>query len=89
VTVAEAVLGAKVDVPTLEGTKTLTIPPGSSSGQKLRLRGQGVPGPGGQGDGDLFAVLKVVVPKNVDEESLRLIREFAARNPSDPRAGLW
>ena len=89
VTIAEAVLGAKVDVPTLEGTKTLTIPPGSSSGQKLRLRGLGVPGSGGQGDGDLFAVLKVVVPKAVDEESRRLIHEFADRNPSNPRAGLW
>ncbi|HEX8200144.1 MAG TPA: DnaJ C-terminal domain-containing protein [Isosphaeraceae bacterium] len=89
VTVAEAVLGAKVDVPTLDGTKTLTIPPGSSSGQKLRLRGQGVPGSGGKPDGDLFAVLKVVVPKTVDEESGRLIREFASRNPSNPRAGLW
>jgi curved DNA-binding protein len=89
VTVAEAVLGAKVDVPTLDGTKTLTIPPGSSSGQKLRLRGLGVPSSGGPPDGDLFAVLKVVMPKTVDEESRRLIREFDARNPSNPRAGLW
>lgn len=89
VSVDESILGAKVDVTTLEGTKTLIIPPGSSGGQKLRLRGQGVRGAGGQPDGDLFAVLKIVVPKTVDEESRRLITEFAARNPLQPRAGLW
>jgi curved DNA-binding protein len=89
ITIGEAVLGAKVEVPTLAGMKTLTIPPGSSSGQKLRIRGQGVPGSGGQPDGDLFVVLKVVVPKNLDEKSRALIREFADRNPDNPRRGLW
>jgi curved DNA-binding protein len=93
ITVAEAVLGAKVDVPTLEGTKSLTIPPGSSSGQKLRLRGQGVPAAGSgaarKPEGDLFLVLKIVVPRSVNEESQRLIREFDEQNPLSPRAGLW
>jgi DnaJ-class molecular chaperone len=88
-TVAEAVLGAKVDVPTLDGKKSLTIPPGSSCGQKLRLKGQGVPASGGKPAGDLFLILKIVVPKNVDEPSKRLIREFDERNPLNPRAGLW
>jgi DnaJ-class molecular chaperone len=87
--VGEAVLGARVDCPTLSGLKTLTIPPGSSTGQKLRLKGQGVPARGDHPPGDLFAVLKVVVPKSVDEESRRLIEQFADRNPSDPRRGLW
>jgi len=87
--VDEAVLGAKVDVPTLDGPRTLTIPPGSSSGQKLRLRGQGVSASGTQPAGDLLVILKVVVPRTVDDESRRLIREFAERNPSNPRAGLW
>jgi curved DNA-binding protein len=93
ITMAEGVLGAKVDVPTLQGTKSLTIPPGSSSGLKLRLRGQGVPASGSgaarKPDGDLFVVLKIVVPKTVDETSQRLIREFDERNPLTPRSGIW
>ncbi|WP_145273055.1 DnaJ C-terminal domain-containing protein [Tautonia plasticadhaerens] len=89
ISVGEAILGARVDCPTLAGMKTLTIPAGSSTGQKLRLKGQGVPARGEAPAGDLFAVLKVVVPKSVDEESRRLIEQFADRNPSDPRRGLW
>jgi DnaJ-class molecular chaperone len=89
ITVGEAVLGAKVDVPTLEGMKSLPVPPGSSCGLKLRLKGQGVPAAGGKPAGDLFAVLKIVVPKQVDEASRQLIEDFAKRNPSNPRSGLW
>ncbi len=86
----EAILGAKIEVPTLAGTKvTLSIPAGSSSGQKLRVRGKGVPAHGDLPDGDLFVVLKIVVPKTLDEESRQLIREFAERNPIHPREGLW
>lgn len=89
VTVSEAVLGAKLEVPTIHGLKTMTIPPGSSSGQKLRLRGQGLPAAGEKPDGDLFLVLKVVLPKTVDDDSRRLIREFGERNPQHPRDGIW
>ena len=89
ITVGEAILGAKIDVPSPDGLKSLTIPAGTSSGQKLRLRGQGVPASGGLPAGDLFVVLKIVVPKKVDEESRRLIEEFSRRNPYNPRAGLW
>ena len=89
ISVAEAILGAKVEVPTLDGNRTMTIPPGTSSGQKLRLRGQGVPASKGQPDGDLFVVPKVVVPKSVDPEARQLIEQFADRHPQDPRAGLW
>lgn len=87
--VAEAILGARVEVPTLGGSKTLTIPPGTSSGQRLRLRGQGVPASKSHPEGDLYVVAKVVVPRAVDEEGRRLIEEFAALNPSRPREGLW
>ncbi|QEH34485.1 Curved DNA-binding protein [Aquisphaera giovannonii] len=87
--VAEAILGAKVDVPSLDGNKSLTIPAGASSGQKLRLKGQGVPAAGGKPAGDLFVQLKVVVPRNVDDASRKLIEEFAERNKQAPRAGLW
>jgi DnaJ-class molecular chaperone len=89
ITVSEAILGAKIDVPTLNGMKALTVPPGTSSGQKLRLRGQGLPASGGKVEGDLFLVVKVVVPRNADETSRRLITEFAERNPLHPRDGLW
>ncbi len=89
ITVGEAILGARIDVPTPDGQKSLTIPAGFSSGQKLRLRGQGVPASGGKPAGDLFVVLKIVVPKSVDEESRHLIEEFSRRNPYNPRAGLW
>jgi DnaJ-class molecular chaperone len=89
ITVGEAILGAKVDIPSLDGLKSLTIPPGSSSGLKLRLKGQGVPASGGKSAGDLFVVLRIVVPKNIDEDSRKRIEEFSSRNPSNPRAGLW
>jgi DnaJ-class molecular chaperone len=89
ITVSEAILGARIDVPTLDGKKALTIPPGTSSGQKLRLRGQGVPASGGKPEGDLLLVIKIVVPKNVDETSRKLISEFAERNPQNPREGTW
>jgi DnaJ-class molecular chaperone len=89
VTVGEAVLGARIDVPAPDGQKSLTIPAGTSGGQKLRLRGQGVPAHGGQPAGDLFVVLRIVVPKMIDAESRRLIEEFSRRSPYHPRAGLW
>lgn len=81
-TIAEAVLGAKVDVPTLDGTKlTVTVPPGTSGGKKLRLRGKGVAG------GDQYLVFKVEVPAGkVDDKSRELIEEFAKLNPQNPRA---
>lgn len=85
ITVKEAVLGAKIDVPTLEGPKTLTVPPGTSSGQKLRLRGQGVPATGNKPAGDLFIIPRIVIPKNVDETSRDLISQFDQRNPIHPR----
>ncbi len=89
ITVAEAVLGAKVDVPTLDGLKTMSIPPGTSTGQKLRLRGQGVAASKAQPEGDLYIIPKVMVPKSVDEESRKLIEQFAERNPSRPRDDRW
>lgn len=89
ISVSEATLGAKIEVPTLDGTKTLPVPAGTSSGQKLRLRGQGVPEAGGKPAGDLFLIPKIVVPKKLDETSQRLLQEFAERNPQHPREGIW
>ena len=89
ITVAEAILGSKVEVPTPGGSKTLSIPAGTSTGQRLRLRGQGVPATASRPEGDLYIVPKVVVPKNIDDEARDLIRRFAERDPTRPRDGLF
>jgi len=89
VTVSEAALGAKVNVPTLDGQTKVTIPPGSSSGQKLRLKGKGVKSHRTHKTGDMFLVLKVVVPKGIDKESRRLLEEFARRNPQHDVRKEW
>ncbi len=88
VSVSEAILGCKLDVPTIDGTVTISIPPGTSSGQRLRLRGKGLPSPAGGARGDQYVEVKVMVPKKPDERSRELIEEFAKRNPQSPREGL-
>lgn len=72
VTPWEAALGAKVDVPTLDGAVTLTVPPGTQSGQKLRLKGKGMPMPGSKDHGDLLAQVKIVVPRTLTDEQREL-----------------
>jgi DnaJ-class molecular chaperone len=84
ITVDEAILGATIDVPTLDGPASVAVPPGTSSGQRLRLRGKGGKKRTGE-RGDHYVKVKIVAPQSVDEESKRLIREFAARNPMKPR----
>ena len=81
-TPSEAALGAPIEVPTLGGAVTLKVPAGTSSGQKLRLGGRGLPRPGG-GAGDLFAVAQIVVPAELSERERDLYRELAevAANP--------
>ncbi|MBC54274.1 MAG: DNA-binding protein [Gammaproteobacteria bacterium] len=80
----EAALGAKVTVPTLQGRIQLTIPPNSQSGQRLRIKGRGLPLK--SGNGDLFAVLKVMMPPAVDEASQKLWQQLAAQHADfDPR----
>jgi len=90
ITVTEAALGAKIEVPTLDGRSILRVPPGTSSGQKLRLREKGVPSVRQQGHrGDLYVELQVVVPKPVDERVRDLLRELAKLEPEDPRRELF
>ena len=95
VTVSEAALGAKIDVPTIDthgaqdgaGRTQLKIPPGTQTGQKLRLREKGVPSAAREGvRGDEIVEVKVVVPKVQDERSKEILRELAKLNPEDPRA---
>ena len=89
ITITEAALGARIEVPTVDGTTTMRIPPETSSGQVFRLRGKGVPHLKGGGQGDQFVTVKVVAPKNLDTRSQELLREFARLNPSDPRPRRW
>ena len=90
VTVTEAVLGAKVEVPTIDGRTLLKIPPGTQCGQKLRLREKGVPSSIREGvRGDEIVEIKVTVPMPRDEKTKELLRELARLNPEDPRSELW
>src|ERR1700690_4041128 len=86
VTVAEASLGAKVDVPTIDGPAQLKIPPGTQGGQKLRMRERGVESASHPGQrGDEIVTVTVAVPHLNDERSREIMRELAKLNPSDPR----
>ncbi len=86
----EAALGAKIEVPTIDGRALLKIPPGTQSGQKLRLREKGVPSATKEGArGDEIVEITVTVPMPRDERTKELLRELAKLNPEDPRAELW
>jgi molecular chaperone DnaJ len=90
VTVTEAALGAKIEVPTIDGRALLKIPPGTQPGQKLRLREKGVPSATKDGErGDEIIEITVVVPMPRDERTKELLRELAKLNPEDPREELW
>lgn len=86
ISLSEAIAGAKVDVPTPKGTITLTIPPNTSSGKKLRIKGHGVPQKSGAA-GDLYAEVQIVLPEKIDEQVAQAIKE-AKVGPHDARAGL-
>ena len=88
VTVGEATLGAKVEVPTLDGRVTLTMPPGTDSAARLRLRGKGVPHPSGGKPGDLYVVLQIRVPRDLSPAAAEKLRELARFDPPDPRREL-
>jgi DnaJ-class molecular chaperone len=88
VTIGEATLGAKVEVPTLEGRVTLTIPPGTDSGARLRLRGKGVLAPAGGPPGDLYVIVQIRVPRNLPPAAASRLRELARFDPPDPRGEL-
>jgi curved DNA-binding protein len=80
----EAVLGTKVEVPTLDGPVTITIPPGTSSHAKLRIRGRGIERSGQKGD--QFVITKIIMPKDLDESEKQSIADMAKKHPIDARA---
>jgi molecular chaperone DnaJ len=90
VTVPEAALGTKVDVPTIDGRAQLKIPPGTQSGQRLRMRERGVESAQHPGQrGDQIVTVTVAVPHLQDERSREIMRELAKLNPQDPRKELF
>lgn len=87
VTLAEAACGAKVEVPTPGGVVAVRVPPGASSGAKLRIKGHGV-APRGKEPGDMFAELQIVLPPHLSEAEQQQLREISERHPLAPRSEL-
>ena len=80
--VAQAALGATIEVPTLDGGRAkLSVPDGTQSGTVLKLKGQGVPALGGRGRGDLHVLVRVVVPRHLTSEQRRLFEQLAKTLP--------
>ena len=88
VTVSEATLGAKIEVPTIDGRSLVRIPPGTNSGKTLRLRDKGVPSARNGARGDQYVEIQVVVPPPTDERVRKLMKELESVAPSDPRKDL-
>jgi curved DNA-binding protein len=88
ITFYEAALGAKINVPTIDGTAFLTVPPGVQNGAKLRLKGKGVENVKTKKRGDQYVVLKIVMPEMINEASKRKFEEIRNSDPYNPRTHL-
>jgi len=89
ISVIEALRGATIEVPTLEGTKKIKVPPGTKHGTVQRLRGEGAPKPRGKSSGDIRYRLEIELPKELSEEQRAAVDELAEKlNGADPRAEL-
>src|SRR5215467_8197678 len=89
VTVAEATLGAKIEVPTMDGRALVRIPPGTNSGRTLRLKEKGVPSAKNGTRGDQYVEIQVVVPQPTDERVRTLMKDLERVAPEDPRKDLF
>ncbi|MBI4611845.1 MAG: DnaJ domain-containing protein [Candidatus Rokubacteria bacterium] len=88
VALTEAVLGARIQVPTLEGSAVLVLPPGTQSGQVFRLRGKGLPRLDGERRGDLYVTVKVLIPRGLDARTEEIFRQLERLLPDNPRVAL-
>lgn len=88
VTFGEAALGAKIEVPTLDGASAMTLPAGTQSGQKFKLSGKGFPSAKTGKRGDQYVTIKVAVPKNVTDKAKNAIQEIEALYKESPRKGM-
>lgn len=86
VTIYEAVLGGSIDIPTIDGSAKMKLPAGTTSAQKFRLKGKGAPVLGQNKSGDLYAIIQIVPPKEIDEETRNLCEEIRQRHPYNPRS---
>ena len=89
ITVTEAGLGAKIEVPTIDGRALLKVPPGTQNGQKFRMREKGVFNARKNQHGDQVVEVMIQAPQVHDEETKELLRKLAELHPEDPRAELW
>lgn len=85
ITVTEAALGARIEIPTVDGSSNMRIPPGTQSGQIFRLRDKGIPSLRGTNRGDQLVEVKIIVPPIRDERSKEILRELERLNPGNPR----
>src|SRR5205814_4692349 len=89
ITIAEAIQGGTVEVPTLNGTKRIRIPAGTNHGTIQRLRGEGPPRAGGRGRGDILYRLEIEVPRDLNHDQQQAVKELAkAMNDHNPRERL-
>ncbi len=88
ITLAEAAGGAKIDVPTTDGSVVMTVPKNANSGTRLRLKGKGVAAGKAGKRGDQYVTLRVVLPEKPDDELVEFLDRWERENPYDPRAGL-
>lgn len=89
ISVSEAALGARIEVPTVEGKAQLKIPPGTESGQKFRLRERGYPSLRNPSlRGDEFIEVKIALPRVISEETKEILRQFEKLNPENPRKAM-
>jgi molecular chaperone DnaJ len=89
VTLTEAVLGARIQVPTLDGWATLVLPSGVQNGQVFRLRGKGLPRLDSDRCGDLYVTATILIPRGLDARTQQIFRDLERLIPEDPRAGLF
>jgi DnaJ-class molecular chaperone len=85
ITLNEALHGAKVKVPTLQGTVTMAVPPGANAGQSFRLKGKGIPGVGFQASGDQLVTLQIVLPDQSDPHLSDIVKRWETAHPYQPR----
>ena len=88
ISVWEALLGARIRVPTPAGEAVLVVPPGATGGQVFRLREQGLPKLAGEGTGDLYVTIRVEMPTGLDARTQDLVRQLERLMPAEPRAAL-
>jgi molecular chaperone DnaJ len=88
ITFGEAALGARIEVPTIDGVAVMTIPQGTQGGQRFKLTGKGFPSPGGAGRGNQYVTAKLVVPKDITGKGREAIKEIEALYKDNPRKGL-